>query len=79
MVKRAEWPSRAGVPFRVDVHPARDRVRVVPVGELDVATAPELERIARVHEFSLVAGPPAIRRVVEMCGLYEQPCFVSHS
>jgi anti-sigma B factor antagonist len=29
--------------FRVDVHPQRDRVRVVPVGELDVATGPRLE------------------------------------
>jgi anti-sigma B factor antagonist len=35
-------------PFRVDVHPERDIVRVVPVGELDLATAPELE--AELHE-----------------------------
>jgi anti-sigma B factor antagonist len=34
--------------FRVDVHPERDAVRVVPVGELAVATAPELE--AQLHE-----------------------------
>ncbi len=30
-------------PFRVDVRPERDVVRVVPAGELDMATAPELE------------------------------------
>jgi anti-anti-sigma factor len=35
-------------PFRIDVHPERDVVRVVPVGELDLATAPELE--AQLHE-----------------------------
>lgn len=29
--------------FRVDVHPQRDFVRVAPVGELDLATAPELQ------------------------------------
>jgi anti-sigma B factor antagonist len=31
-------------PFRVDVRPEREIVRVVPVGELDLATAPLLER-----------------------------------
>jgi anti-anti-sigma factor len=31
-------------PFHVDVRPERDIVRVVPVGELDLATAPRLER-----------------------------------
>ena len=35
-------------PFHIDVHPERDVVRVVPVGELDLATAPELE--AQLHE-----------------------------
>ena len=35
-------------PFRVDVHPERDVVRVVPVGELDLATAPRLEH--ELHE-----------------------------
>jgi anti-sigma B factor antagonist len=30
-------------PFRVDVHPERDFVRVAAVGELDVATVPELQ------------------------------------
>ena len=30
-------------PFHVDVHPERDVVRVVPVGELDLATARQLE------------------------------------
>ena len=35
-------------PFRVDVHPERDVVRVVPVGELDLATAALLER--ELHE-----------------------------
>lgn len=35
-------------PFRVEVRPERDVVRVVPVGELDVATAAELE--TQLHE-----------------------------
>ena len=37
-------------PFRVDVLPARDHVRVVPVGELDMATVPELEQQLRELE-----------------------------
>ncbi len=40
--------SQQYTPFRVDVHPERDVVRVVPHGELDVATAPQLE--AQLHE-----------------------------
>ncbi len=48
MVEHAERPPRVGVPFQVDVHPERDRVRVVPVGELDVATTAQLE--AEPHE-----------------------------
>lgn len=39
----ADPQSQEYAPFRVDVHPERDVVRVVPVGELDLATAPELE------------------------------------
>ena len=35
-------------PFYIDVHPEREVVRVVPVGELDLHTAPELE--AQLHE-----------------------------
>lgn len=35
-------------PFRVDVHPERDVIRVVPIGELDLATAGLLER--ELHE-----------------------------
>jgi anti-anti-sigma factor len=30
-------------PYRCEVFPERDRVRVAPVGELDMATAPQLE------------------------------------
>jgi anti-anti-sigma factor len=42
-------PSKSRhVPFRVDVHPERDVVRVVPVGELDLATAGLLEK--ELHE-----------------------------
>jgi anti-anti-sigma factor len=115
MVERAEWPSHAGVRFQVDVHPAGDRVRVVPIGELDLATAAELEdelqelrefgfvhivldlrrleflssaglrllvvedELARRgdHGFVVVAGSPAIQRVIEMSGLLEHLCFVS--
>ncbi len=34
--------------FRVDVHPERDAARVVPVGELDLATSGAVE--AKLHE-----------------------------
>jgi anti-anti-sigma factor len=38
-------------PFRVDVEPARDSVRVSPVGELDIATVDKLEaEVARLRE-----------------------------
>jgi anti-sigma B factor antagonist len=36
-------PQQDHPEFRVDVHPQREVVRVVPVGELDVATGPLLE------------------------------------
>jgi anti-sigma B factor antagonist len=37
-------------PFRIEVEPSRDMVRVVPVGELDLATANKLrEEIDRLH------------------------------
>jgi anti-sigma B factor antagonist len=38
----ASVPSRDKAPFRVDVQPNRDVVRVVPIGELDVATVGQL-------------------------------------
>lgn len=41
-------PRRQTKPFRVDVRPERDVVRVVPVGELDLATAGVLE--GQLHE-----------------------------
>lgn len=47
MLSSADRSLQTGVPFRVDVHPERDRVRVVPVGELDVGTADELEATLR--------------------------------
>jgi anti-sigma B factor antagonist len=34
-------------PFRCEVFPERDRVRIVPLGELDIATAPLLESTIR--------------------------------
>lgn len=38
-------------PFRVDVEPARDSVRVAPVGELDIATVDKLgAEVARLRE-----------------------------
>jgi anti-sigma B factor antagonist len=33
--------------FHCDMFPERDRVRVAPAGELDIATAPQLERTIR--------------------------------
>jgi len=44
MPAEAEPLKQHLAPFRVDVHPERDVVRVAPVGELDLATAPLLER-----------------------------------
>lgn len=115
MVKTAARSPRSSASFRVDLYPERDCVRVVPVGELDVATADELatklselrevgfERIvidlrgleflgsaglrllvmeddlARHdgHELTLIAGPPAVQRVIEVCGLLEHLRFSS--
>ena len=38
-------------PFRVDVEPARESVRVAPVGELDIATVDKLQaEVARLLE-----------------------------
>jgi anti-anti-sigma factor len=38
-------------PFRIEVEPSRDVVRVVPVGELDLATTDQLrQEIDRLHE-----------------------------
>jgi anti-anti-sigma factor len=34
-------------PYRCEVFPERDRVRIAPVGELDIATAPQLEDTIR--------------------------------
>jgi anti-sigma B factor antagonist len=101
--------TSAHAPFAVDVHPEREIVRVVPVGELDLATSPQLER--QLHElrssgfdhvvldmrqltfidssgirvvvaehrhadtsdrrFSLIRGPRAIQRVLELCGMLD--------
>lgn len=40
------WRARFE-PFRVEVYPERDRVRVAPVGELDIATAGQVEQHLR--------------------------------
>jgi len=99
--------------FHVDVHPERERVRVEPIGELDLGTAPGLrhqlqelrasgfdaivldlrritfldstgialilaeDRVARErgHEFLLISGPPAVQRVLGMCGLLDELRF----
>jgi anti-sigma B factor antagonist len=38
-------------PFRVDVEPARESVRVAPVGELDIATVDKLQaEVTRLRE-----------------------------
>ena len=36
--------------FRVEMHPERDSVRVMPVGELDIATVGEMD--ARLRELN---------------------------
>ena len=102
-------PPHQPAPFRVDAHPERDAVRVVPVGELDLATAELLEKQLRElrsagfqrvvldlreltfidssgirivvaehrlaeqagREFSLIPGPPAVQRALEVCGLLD--------
>jgi anti-anti-sigma factor len=43
----ADQPRHAVEPFSVRVKPERDVVRVIPVGELDIATVHELERAIR--------------------------------
>jgi anti-sigma B factor antagonist len=45
-----ETRSQDQRPFHVDVRPQRDHVVVVPVGELDIVTAPELEQQLRELE-----------------------------
>ncbi|MEA2193336.1 MAG: anti-sigma factor antagonist [Solirubrobacteraceae bacterium] len=107
MAVTAAPPRPGGSPFRVDVHPERDVVRVAPAGELDLATVGELEaelrqlrdsgfervvldlrklifmdstgvklilaedRCAREngHDFSLINGPPPVRRILELTGI----------
>ena len=107
MPAEAHPPRPQATPFAVEVHPERDVIRVVPAGELDLATAGLLEhqlhelrsagfehvvldmraltfidssgirvvvaehRFAETseHEFSLISGPPAIQRALEVCGL----------
>jgi anti-anti-sigma factor len=106
---------QSGIPFGLAIHPERDCVRVAPTGELDIATAGDLDaklrelhdagfvrivldlrelefigsagvRLLVVHndlarrdgrEFTLIAGPPAVQRVIELCGLLEQLTFSS--
>jgi anti-sigma B factor antagonist len=101
-------------PFRVDVHPERARVRVEPIGEVDLATADvlrqqlrelresgfdevvlDLRRITFLDstgialilkedrhardaglEFTLISGPPAVQRVLGMCGVIDELKFV---
>ena len=105
----ARPPQQVAPPFRIDVYPERDTVRVVPVGELDLATANLLEdqlhelhsagfervvldlhELAFIdssgirilvaehqfaeragHAFSLICGPPAVQRALEVCGLLD--------
>jgi anti-sigma B factor antagonist len=39
--------SALPTPYRCEVFPERDRVRIAPIGELDIATAPQLEATIR--------------------------------
>jgi anti-sigma B factor antagonist len=101
-------------PFHVEVHPERARVRVEPIGELDMATADALQQQLRElresgfdelvldlrritfldstgialilkedrHardaglEFTLISGPPAVQRVLGVCGVLDELRFV---
>lgn len=107
-------PAPHVAPFRVDVHPERARVRVEPIGEVDLATADILREQLRelresgFHEvvldlrrvtfldstgialiltedrhareaglvFTLISGPPAVQRVLGMCGVIDELRFV---
>ena len=102
-------------PFRVDVVPNRDEVRVCPVGELDLATVPlvdsELAELWSVGfaqlvldlrdvcfldstgirmllswqaassadgvQFSVIAGPPVVERVLEVAGVTDHLTYAS--
>jgi len=50
LVSNADGPEELE-PFRIEVEPSRDVVRVVPVGELDLATTDTLrEEVDRLHQ-----------------------------
>jgi anti-anti-sigma factor len=107
-------PAPHVAPFRVDVHPERARVRVEPIGEVDLATADVLrQQLRELREsgfrelvldlrrvtfldstgialilaedrhareaglvFTLISGPPAVQRVLGMCGVIDELRFV---
>ena len=115
MAASGPHPQLSVAPFWVELEPRREAVRVVPVGELDMATAGELAakleelrnaHFSRIvldlrrlrfvdstgvrlilaehdrargngHEFALISGPPAIQRVLSVCGLLDQLPFCS--
>ena len=55
MVRTPGRSLRSGAEFRITLYPERDCVRVAPVGELDVATAPEVEvRLRDLREAGFV-------------------------
>jgi anti-anti-sigma factor len=54
-------------PFRVDVHHEDARIRVVPVGELDLATAPAVDDALRAaYELDQEAVAIDLRKVIFM-------------
>jgi anti-anti-sigma factor len=107
-------PAPHVAPFRIAVHPERARVRVEPIGELDLATADvlreqlrelresgfrevvlDLRRITFLDstgialilkedrnardaglELLLISGPPAVQRVLGICGVTDELKFV---
>jgi ABC-type transporter Mla MlaB component len=68
-------------PFRCELEPERDRVRVRPIGEIDMGTVPVLEaHLAQIKaagfSLQLVAGPPTVQRLFDLTHTTERLSFI---